>query len=93
MLTTSNTTKNTVVPYWDEIKKLSREDRNNLIELLEISLQEEESNSSEMETFIKALDENALKAAAEFAYKESRAGHCTPNSQILDEIKEEMGWM
>lgn len=42
--------------------------------------------------FLGQIDEGALKAAAEFAYKESKAGHCIPNSQVFESIMEEMGW-
>lgn len=40
-MTNSVERNNTVVPFWNEIKKLSWEDRSNLAELIELSLQEE----------------------------------------------------
>ena len=47
---------------------------------------------SDINNFLRQIDEEALKAAAEFAYKESKAGHCIPNSQVFESIMEEMGW-
>ena len=87
-----NAPKAVAVPFWNEIKNLSREDRSNLRDLLEVSLLEEQSDKSDIEDFLGQIDEGALKAAAEFAYKESKAGHCIPNSLVFESIMEEMGW-
>lgn len=89
-----NAPKAVVVPFWNEIKNLSREDRSNLHDLLEVSLLEEQNEKSDTDNFLGSgqIDEDALKAAAEFAYKESKAGHCIPNSQVFESIIEEMGW-
>lgn len=82
---------NTVVPFWNEIKKLSWEDRSNLAELIELSLQEEKCDDKKMQSFIDNLDETAMKAAADFAYKESLSQKTIPHSEILNVVKEELG--
>lgn len=56
------------------------------------ALKEGQNEKSDIEDFLGQIDERALKAAAEFAYKESKAGHCIPNSQVFESIIEEMGW-
>ena len=91
MYMTNAVPRNTVVPYWNEIKHWSREDRSNLAELIEVSLNDDDSDEM-METFAEQLDDTAMKAAAEFAYQESKAGKCIPHSQVLDMVKEELGW-
>ena len=92
MLLTSNTTQNKVIPYWNEIKKLSRQDRSELASLLEISLKNDEIHTSNVEDFLEDIDENLLKRAAEVAHKQYLEGTCTPHDQVMDKIKEEMGW-
>ena len=92
MMLGMNAPKAVAVPFWNEIKNLSREDRSNLHDLLEVSLLEEQNEKSDIDNFLGQIDEDALKAAAEFAYKESKAGHCIPNSQVFESIMEEMGW-
>lgn len=91
MYMTNAVPRNTIIPYWDEIKKWSREDRSNLAELIEASLNEEDSDEM-MEAFVGQLDDKAMRAAAEFAYQERKAGKCIPHSQVLDMVKEELGW-
>lgn len=44
------------------------------------------------QSFIDNLDETAMKAAADFAYKESLSQKTIPHSEILDVVKEELGW-
>ena len=44
--------RNNVVLYWNEIKKWSREDRSNLAELIEVSLNEEDSTVDEVYSFV-----------------------------------------
>ena len=91
-MTNSVERNNTVVPFWNEIKNLSREDRRNLVELIELSLQEDNDDDKTMKSFIDNLDETAMKAAADFAYKESLSQKTIPHSEILDVVKEELGW-
>ncbi len=91
MYTTNVVPRNTIAPYWNEIKKWSREDRRNLAELLEESLTEETSGGM-AEDFAGQLDDRAMRAAADFAFQESRAGKCVPHSQVLDLVKGELGW-
>ena len=91
-MTNSVERNNTVVPFWNEIKKLSREDRSNLVELIELSLQEDNDDDKKMKSFIDNLDETAMKAAADFAYKESLSKKTIPHSEILNVVKEELGW-
>ena len=78
-MTNSVERNNTVVPFWNEIKKLSWEDRSNLAELIELSLQEEKCDDKKMQSFIDNLDETAMKAAADFAYKESLSQKTIPH--------------
>ena len=91
-MTNSFERNNTVLPYWNEIKKLSWEDRSNLAELIELSFQEEKGVDKEMQSFIDGLDEAALKAAADFAYEETQSHKTIPHSEILNVVKEELGW-
>ena len=49
MIMTGCVPTNNVVPYWNEIKNLSREDRSNLAELIEVSLEEEETTNGNIE--------------------------------------------
>ena len=91
-MTNSVERNNTVVPFWNEIKNLSREDRSNLVELIELSLQEDNDDDKTMKSFIDNLDETSMKAAADFAYKESLSQKTIPHSEILDVVKEELGW-
>lgn len=84
--------RNNVVLYWNEIKKWSREDRSNLAELIEVSLNEEDSTVDEVYSFADQLDEAAMKAASEYAYQESCAGRCIPHSQVLGMVKVKLGW-
>ena len=91
-MTNSVERNNTVVPFWNEIKNLSREDRSNLVELIELSLQEDNDDDKTMKSFIDNLDETAMKVAADFAYKESLSQKTIPHSEILDVVKEELGW-
>ena len=92
-MTNSGERNNTVVPFLNEIKNLSREDRRNLVELIELSLQEDNDDDKTMKSFIDNLDETAMKAAADFAYKESLSQKTIPHSEILDVVKEELGWI
>lgn len=45
-----------------------------------------------MQSFIDNLDETAMKAGADFAYKESLSQKMIPHSEILNVVKEELGW-
>ena len=45
-----------------------------------------------MQSFIDNLDETAMKAAADSAYKESLSQKTIPHSEILNVVKEELGW-
>ena len=90
MIMTGCTPTNTVVPYWNEIKNWSREDRSNLAELLEVSLEEEEN--SDMTEFANQLSPELMQGLAECAIKEHRAGHCLTTSQVEQNVMEAMGW-
>lgn len=87
MIMTGCVPTNTVVPYWNEIKNWSREDRSNLAELIEVSLEEEDSHE-----LSNAIPAKYLKMASEYALKESRAGHCIPHEKAMNWIKEKRGW-
>ena len=43
-----------------------------------------------MQSFIDNLDETAMKAAADFAYKESLSQKTIPHSEILNVVKKEL---
>lgn len=38
------------------------------------------------------LDEDLMRRAAEYAHKQYLEGKCIPHSEVMDRIKEEMGW-
>lgn len=92
MLMTSNATQERVVPFWNEIKKLSRQDRSELANLIEISLVNDEVQSSDVENFLEGVDNSLLKRAAEYAHKQYLEGKCIPHDEVMSKIKEEMGW-
>lgn len=91
MCMTTASPRTSVLPYWNEIKKLSREDRSNLVELIESSLEEETTNQ-EIEDFLSELDGDLMRRAAEFAHKQYLEGKCTPHAEVMTRIKEKMGW-
>ena len=88
MHTTGNTT-NTVLPYLNEIKNWSREDRSNLAELIQISLNDEEAENDDL---INQLSPKLMKGLAEYAVKEHRAGRCLTQEQVEKSVMEAMGW-
>ncbi len=88
---TGNVTSDRAVPYWNEIKDLSWEDRHNLAELLEVSLVND-SDKAIAEDFVREMPVEALEMASEYALRESRAGRCIPHQQAMDWIKEKRGW-
>lgn len=88
MNTTGNTT-NTVLPYWNEIKNWSREERSNLAELIQISLNDEEVENDDL---INQLSPKLMKGLAEYAVKEHRAGRCLTQEQVEKSVMEAMGW-
>ena len=45
---------------------------------------------NKMQSFIDNLDETAMKAAADFAYKESLSQKTIPHSEILNVVKKEL---
>lgn len=47
-----NAPRAVVVPFWNEIKNLSREDRSNLYDLLEVSLLEVQNEKSDTDNFL-----------------------------------------
>lgn len=86
-----NVKRNAVVPYWNEIKNWSREDRSYLYELLQVSLIEDgEANAND--SLISRLSPELMKGLAKRAVKEHREGHCVTQQQVEKEIMEEMGW-
>ncbi len=90
MRMSGNLKKSSVIPYWDEIKNWSREDRSNLYELLGVSLKEDENKSND--TLVNKLSPKLMKGLAEYAMEEYREGHCLTQQQVEKEILEEMGW-
>ena len=88
MYTTGNTA-NMVLPYWNEIKNWSREDRSNLAELIQMSLYDEEDGNDDL---INQLSPELMKELAEYAVKEHRAGRCLTHEQVEKSVMEAMGW-
>ena len=88
MYTTGNTA-NMVLPYWNEIKNWSREDRSNLAELIQMSLYDEEDGNDDL---INQLSPELMKELAEYAVKKHRAGRCLPQEQVEKSVMEAMGW-
>jgi len=89
MMMTGCVPTNTVVPYWNEIMNWSREDRSNLAELLELSLNDEDAVMTE---FTNQLSPELMQGLAECAIKEHRAGHCLTTAQVEQNVMEAMGW-
>ena len=88
MYTTGNIA-NMVLPYWNEIKNWSREDRSNLAELIQMSLNDEEAGNDDL---INQLSPELMKKLAEYAVKEHRAGRSLTQEQVEKAVMEAMGW-
>lgn len=87
---TSNVSQDRTIPYWDEIRNLSIEDKYSLIAKIESSLGD--VDMSESTNSIHGIPREVMIAAAEYALKENRAGRCIPNSQVESFIKAKRGW-
>lgn len=87
---TNNVSQDRSIPYWDEIKKLSIEDKYSLIAKIESSLGD--VDMSESTNSIHGIPREVMIAAAEHALKENRAGRCILNSQVESYIKAKRGW-
>ena len=93
MSMTSNAVQDRVVPYWNEIKKLGKEEKLKLIALISNSLVSQEAMMAfEEDEFCSQLSPDLMQGLAEFAVKEHRAGHCISHGQIEKSIMESMGW-
>ena len=92
MLMTGNAIRNNVVPIWNEVKNWSREDRANLYELLEVSLNEKQTPNDEVENVLNQIDENLMKQCFELAHQDYLAGRCKTHEQVMAELKEKRGW-
>ena len=86
----SNVSQDRTIPYWDEIRNLSIEDKYSLIAKIESSLGD--VDMSELTKSIHGIPREVMIAAAEYALKENRAGRCIPNSQVESFIKAKRGW-
>ena len=86
----SNVSQDRTIPYWDEIRNLSIEDKYSLIAKIESSLGD--VDMSELTKSIHGIPREVMIAAAEYALKENRAGRCIPNSQVESFIKAQRGW-
>ena len=82
---TSNVSQDRIIPYWDEIRNLSIEDKYSLIAKIESSLGD--VDMSESSNSIHGIPREVMIAAAEHALKENRVGRCIPNSQVESYIK------
>ena len=92
MYSTNAVAQKSIVQIWDQVKNWSREDRGSLAKLIEKSLDDECSSDGSTLSFIKKLDDKAMCAAADLAYRESRDGRSIPHSQVLDAVKAELRW-
>ena len=92
MLMTGNAIRNNVVPIWNEVKNWSREDRANLYELLEVSLNEKQMPNDEVENVLDQIDENLMKQCLELAHQDYLAGRCKTHEQVMAELREKRGW-
>ncbi len=63
-------------------------------QLVENLLMRFQTPSAQVETdeFLDAIDENLMKKTFETAHQDYLAGRCIPNSQVVDYIKNELGW-
>ena len=68
---TSNVSQDRTIPYWDEIRNLSIEDKYSLIAKIESSLGD--VDMSESTNSIHGIPREVMIAAAEYALKENRA--------------------
>lgn len=86
-------------PYWNEIKNMSDADKQMLIHLISSTMEEpvEECEDSvseqEMEDFVNAIPAELMQAAAEQAFQDLKAGRGIPHSQIMSEVRKDMGWI
>lgn len=91
MYTTNASPENKVVPYWNEIKKLSREDRSLLADLISESLESEELDHN-VDEFLSKIDEDLMRRTAACVHKQYMQGKCIPHNEVMGHIKENMGW-
>lgn len=88
-MSTNNVSQDRTIPYWDEIKKLSIEDKYSLIAKMESSLGDVDMREST--NSIHGIPREVMIAAAEHALKENRAGRCILNSQVESYVKAKRG--
>lgn len=79
-----------VVPYWNEIKNWTREDRSLLAELIEQSLMDGEFSGGKAQA--EGLSPDLMQGLAEYAVKEHRLGHCLTTEQVERSVMETLGW-
>lgn len=92
MLRSGNAIRNKVVPVWNEVKNWSREDKINLYELLEVSLDEQQTAVDEGENVLDQIDEKLMKQCLELAHQDYLAGRCKSHEQVMAELREKRGW-
>lgn len=96
MLLTNNTiVKSRPIPFWNEVKDLSNEDKVLLIAKLSASIVEGNGEAMEernAESFANSLPQDLMKRVAEYAYAESKAGKSIPHSQVRNLVLEKLGW-
>ena len=85
----SNVSQDRTIPYWDEIRNLSIEDKYSLIAKIESSLGD--VDISESTNSIHGIPREVMIAAAEHALRENRASRCILNSQVESYIKVKRG--
>lgn len=78
---------NSVVLYWNEIKKWSREDRSLLAELISQSL-ENETNDDVSGEFLSSLDAGLMRRAAECVHLQYINGECVSHEEVKSRIRE-----
>ena len=86
----SSGSQDRAIPYWDEIRNLSIEEKYSVIAKIESSLGDVDMSAST--DSIHGIPREVMIAATEYALKENRAGRRIPNSQVESFIKARRGW-
>lgn len=95
MLLTSNITESKTVPYWNQVKDLSDEDKVLLIAKLSASIVAENGESEdelEAEKMAHAFPKDLMQQVAEYASAENKAGKSIPHSEVKDLVLERLRW-
>ncbi len=95
MLLTSNVTESRAVPYWNQVKDLSDEDKVLLIAKLSASIVAERGefvDELEAEKMAHAFPKDLMQRVVEYASAENKAGKGIPHSEVKNLVLERLGW-